>query len=99
MAIYRAFNVAIEDGLTKLVFTHSLLGKECTDGFVVAYIHRLFDNANIEKLDVVWLPSHMGISFNEEVDNIARAAVDVSAPISPNFMRYNVKRERSYFLS
>lgn len=39
----------------------------------------------------------MGISFNEEVDTIAKAAVDVSAPIFPNFMRYNVKRERSYF--
>lgn len=39
------------------------------------------DESNIANLEIVWVPSHCGIYINEEVDTIAKNAIDVGASL------------------
>ena len=80
-AILQAVIVARDTQCRKLViFTDSLvacqmLNQNSTTNFCVARIHNLIVDARFESVHVVWTPSHVGITFNEEADKIAKKAV------------------------
>lgn len=86
IAIRNAVRVAIGESLTRLViFTDSrnschLLRSCATHNYLVHEIHRLIEDSIIVRLDIVWVPSHTGISFNERVDYMAKKATTIGTP-------------------
>ncbi|KAI8119281.1 hypothetical protein CVS40_9196 [Lucilia cuprina] len=67
-----------------VIFTDSLvscqlLQSEKHDYFYIAEIHNLIANSSLEAVEVVWTPSHVGISFNEIADEMAKNACEIGA--------------------
>lgn len=65
-----------------VIFTNSLsackvLDNEKSINNYVTRILNIYDNSNIEKFQLVSTPSHSGIYFNEETDEIAKRATEV----------------------
>ena len=86
IAIMKAVELAAEDGFRKLaIFTDSLnacilLKRNSIENHLIESIMELI-NSKFESVCFIWVPSHVGISYNEKVDDIARQALDVGAPL------------------
>lgn len=80
---------ATEDGFDKVVFfTDSMaackmLQNVSSTNYLVADIHNKINVSSINECYIIWVPSHSGIEWNEEVDYLAKYACDVGAVIKP----------------
>lgn len=86
-ALYKALEIAVEDGHERCVFfTDSLaackaLGSKNIDDYVASLFHQKLNLSDIQACHVVWVPGHSGIDFNETVDEIAKQATECGAPM------------------
>ncbi|XP_017465502.1 PREDICTED: uncharacterized protein LOC108358592 [Rhagoletis zephyria] len=81
-AIRQAVRIAKRLKLSRIgSFTDSaaavkLLEQDSTNNFVVAEVHNEVCNSSIHDITICWVPSHVGIGFNEKADLAAKTAVD-----------------------
>ncbi|XP_017473999.1 PREDICTED: uncharacterized protein LOC108364719 [Rhagoletis zephyria] len=86
-AIAKAVDIAVEDGLKNIaIFTDSLVAcnwieKEKSNNYIVARIHKRLSEGGINCV-LTWTPSHVGIQINETVDEMAKTALEVGAPLN-----------------
>lgn len=86
-SIDKAIDLIIEDGFsTAAILTDSknachLLTNNSTHNHLVNTIIRKINNSLIEKIKIIWTPSHVGILPNETADYFARHAMDFGCPI------------------
>ncbi|XP_017462192.1 PREDICTED: uncharacterized protein LOC108355546 [Rhagoletis zephyria] len=52
-----------------------LLAKNNTSNYIVAEIHETLFRSACENLTFLWVPSHLGICYNERADEAAKEAV------------------------
>lgn len=96
-ATRKTVEIGIEDKKRKIViFTDSLpackILRNPKANYHAALIHKLIDNADIEKVEIIWTSSHKGIWFNKIADEIAKLATDVEAPLKLELSKNEVLR-------
>ncbi|XP_067639115.1 uncharacterized protein [Eurosta solidaginis] len=83
IAILQAVELAHKNNWRKTaIFTDSLaaiklLKTATTQNYIIANIHNLVAHSNIQKLTITWVPSHVGIKFNEKADISAKTATTI----------------------
>lgn len=88
IAIKRAVDTAAEDNVSHLViFTDSrnacvLLRRANSRNYLIAEILSLISHSNLQVVHIIWVPAHVGVSFNEKVDFLAKQAVSLGAPLN-----------------
>uniref|UniRef100_A0ABD2XP96 RNase H type-1 domain-containing protein n=1 Tax=Trichogramma kaykai TaxID=54128 RepID=A0ABD2XP96_9HYME len=94
LAIYLALKITLENKYTRTwIFTDSKSSLEAIQNYspikklntspiiidTLQIYHTLAQNN--QEINLVWIPSHLGILHNEEVDNLAKRAIRIGSPL------------------
>lgn len=55
------------------------------DNCLVSEIIQIIERSNFVLVHFVWVPSHVGVTFNERADNLAKLALDYGAPVGVDY--------------
>jgi len=67
---------------------NSLINNKKSEVYMVQEIHNTIEKSDAEKLELVWVPGHKGINFNEKSDLFAKSAVNEGESID---IKLNIK--------